>query len=87
MRPLLDIRKSDILEYAKQHHILFREDSSNLDTTFQRNNIRHTLVPVLRDIEPSIDTMFMSLGEYMQEASLYLESHVQSWMTQSEKNS
>lgn len=86
-RPLLSVKKSEILQYAEENTIVFREDSSNLDITFQRNRIRHTLVPILRDIEPSIDTMFMSLGEYMQEASLYVESQVQSWMTQSEKNS
>lgn len=79
-RPLLDIRKSDILEYAKQHHILFRDDSSNLDTTFQRNKIRHTLVPVLRDIEPSVDRMIAGLGEYMQELSAFLETRVDTWL-------
>ncbi len=86
-RPFLGIKKSEILEYAQTNQIIYHEDSTNSDRGYARNNIRHTLVPILRSIEPSIDTMFMSLGEYMQEASVYLESHIEKWLFESEKNS
>jgi len=45
LRPLLDVSKTDILAYAKQHGIAWREDSTNADQRYLRNYIRHTLLP------------------------------------------
>lgn len=80
LRPLLDMRKSDILEYARVHHVAYRDDATNLDTTYQRNKIRHTLMPILRDIEPSADRMLADLGEYMQELAEFIEVRVDVWL-------
>lgn len=44
-RPLLDITKSDILAFASENNIYFREDSTNLQTDFQRNFLRHEILP------------------------------------------
>lgn len=44
VRPLLHVPKSDILAYAKNHDLTWREDSTNLDTKYLRNNIRHNVV-------------------------------------------
>lgn len=54
LRPLLCITKKDIQEYADAHNITFREDQSNYDTTYDRNKIRHAIVPVLESLNPSI---------------------------------
>lgn len=40
LRPLLHLRKTDIHEYAKEHNLKWREDSTNQDTGFLRNKIR-----------------------------------------------
>jgi tRNA(Ile)-lysidine synthase len=53
-RPLLTTPKSDILEYAHEHHVEYREDSTNTDTTYDRNRIRHDIIPVLESLNPSI---------------------------------
>lgn len=44
-RPLLDITKSDILAFARENNIDFREDSTNSQTDFQRNFLRHEILP------------------------------------------
>ncbi len=49
IRPLLFTNKSDILEYAKEMNLIFREDSSNLCDKYTRNKIRHHLVPLLEE--------------------------------------
>lgn len=53
-RPLLSTLKSDILQYARDHSVEFREDSTNSDLTYDRNRIRHDIIPVLESLNPSI---------------------------------
>ena len=47
VRPLLGIRRDEIIEYVTQKGIGFREDATNTDTRFLRNRIRHELLPQL----------------------------------------
>lgn len=54
IRPLLQCSKSDIIAYTKRNDIPYREDSSNAILKYDRNKIRHKLVPVLEDINPSL---------------------------------
>lgn len=46
LRPLLDVRKKQILKYAAKHGIDFRVDESNSTSTYFRNRVRHELLPV-----------------------------------------
>ncbi len=52
IRPLLGSMRSEIEAYARKHAIPFREDSSNQDTTYLRNRIRHHLLPMLEEWRP-----------------------------------
>ncbi len=45
MRPLLGVAKSEIIDYARQHELTWREDTTNNDTVYRRNYIRHKIVP------------------------------------------
>lgn len=45
IRPLLDVPKSEIIDYAKRHGLTWREDSTNEDTKYLRNRIRHDVLP------------------------------------------
>lgn len=60
IRPLLFATRSEIERYCKKHNIHFREDKSNSDTKYTRNKIRHLVIPVLKEINPSIEK---TLGE------------------------
>ena len=53
-RPLLDIRQQAILDYAKQHKLLWCEDESNQNTDFERNFLRHDVLPILQRRWPEI---------------------------------
>jgi len=44
LRPLLHMTKKEILEYAKEHQIVWREDSTNQDMKYKRNYIRHAVM-------------------------------------------
>jgi tRNA(Ile)-lysidine synthase len=50
LRPLIETPKSELLAYAKRHHVPWREDSTNSDQTYRRNYVRHTLVPYMNKV-------------------------------------
>jgi tRNA(Ile)-lysidine synthase len=56
IRPLLFAKRQNITDYSKKHRIIFREDKSNSDTKYTRNKIRHLVIPVLKEINPSLET-------------------------------
>lgn len=47
VRPLLSVRRADLRAYAATHGIPWRDDHTNLDTRFRRNQVRHEVLPVL----------------------------------------
>jgi len=54
IRPLLSISRSEIMEYINKNDISYRIDSSNNLTNYTRNKIRHKILPVCKEINPSI---------------------------------
>lgn len=54
VRPLLTLTRSEIEGYLRERGLAFRVDSSNLDTAFLRNRIRHELIPALSRYNPEI---------------------------------
>jgi tRNA(Ile)-lysidine synthase len=53
-RPLLNFRKEEILAFAKQHRLLFVEDSSNESSKYTRNYFRNELIPALSEVYPQV---------------------------------
>nr|MBN1228515.1 tRNA lysidine(34) synthetase TilS [Anaerolineae bacterium] len=54
VRPLLDIPRTDIEAYCIAHNLKPRFDSTNLDTTYLRNRIRHEVFPILETVNPNV---------------------------------
>ena len=67
LRPFLQTRRADIEAFLKSANQPWREDSSNTDTAFTRNRIRHELLPQLRTFNPSIDQTLANLAELARE--------------------
>lgn len=57
IRPFLLVSKEQIKEWAKRNNVDWIEDLSNNDTKFNRNKIRHDLVPIAKQVNPGIETM------------------------------
>jgi len=55
VRPLLFADREDIKEYMAEHQLGWREDSSNESTKYQRNYLRHEVVPLLKTLNPNIE--------------------------------
>ena len=74
LRPLLDVSRSEILEWAQQNRLAWVEDESNLDQTIARNRLRHTVLPFLDDLYPGIAARFArSAGHLAESAQLLRE--------------
>jgi tRNA(Ile)-lysidine synthase len=52
-RPLLFFNKDELNQYVKIMCLDWHEDSSNIETKYKRNNIRHNIIPLLKSINPS----------------------------------
>ena len=50
IRPMLDVSRQDIEDYAKNNGIAYVQDSTNEDTAHTRNYIRHEIIPRLKNI-------------------------------------
>ena len=62
VRPLLDFSKAELLDYARESKIRFREDLTNVSTEFLRNRIRNELLPLLRKkFQPAVDKAVLRL--------------------------
>jgi tRNA(Ile)-lysidine synthase len=53
IRPLLFASRSEIRKFAEVHSLSWREDSSNAETKYIRNRIRHVLIPEFETINPA----------------------------------
>jgi len=51
-RPLLDFWKEQLIEFAKQNHLDFVEDSSNQETKYTRNLFRNEIIPLISKAYP-----------------------------------
>lgn len=49
IRPLIEVKRAEVEEYAKKNRVGFVEDSSNLTEKYLRNDIRLNLIPLLKE--------------------------------------
>ena len=63
LRPLLSVRRAELEDFLRSRNQPWRTDSSNADQAFTRNRIRHHLLPVLREYNPSLDQTLANLAE------------------------
>lgn len=54
LRPLLDWTRERIERYADEHNVPHVEDSTNADTNYTRNFIRHKVMPLLGQLNPAV---------------------------------
>ncbi|MGV6817147.1 MAG: tRNA lysidine(34) synthetase TilS [Thiotrichales bacterium] len=54
-RPLLGFSRASLQNYLRSLNLRWVEDDSNLDTTSDRNYLRHSVLPIIRDRWPGLD--------------------------------
>jgi tRNA(Ile)-lysidine synthase len=80
-RPLLDQPKAVLVEYAAEQRIRYREDASNAMLDFQRNRIRHELLPLLRrKYQPALDRTISRVMEIVGAEAEFAIGVAEEWL-------
>ncbi len=88
VRPILDIWKEDVVAYLEKRRIPYRVDRSNRDTRFERNWVRHVLIPLLVErYGKSVKKRIFTVGERFRELDEYLGAEAARWIRRSVKAS
>lgn len=77
VRPLLPFIKQEILQYAKDHQLSYREDSSNQEDKYQRNYLRHRIIPALQKLQPHIHSVIQKNIQNIEEAKCFVNQQIQ----------
>ena len=62
-RPLMNFSRKDIMKYCTVNKLVPNNDSSNFDTKYARNFIRHQIISELKTINPKIDDVILNLSK------------------------
>ena len=71
-RPVLDLPQAELRDYVSRFKLSYVEDYSNFDTAFDRNYIRHQVLPTLQQRWPMAVNRLVKNTEYQQEAAVLL---------------
>ena len=77
LRPLLDCSRDSLLKYAREHELQWIDDPSNMDLRFDRNFIRHEVLPVLQNRWPGAVASIAMSSAHCQQTRQFLEEKYQ----------
>ena len=75
-RPMLSWTKEQIDDYAQQNEVPFVVDQTNSDDKYLRNYIRNNILPMLRDVCPSVEQNIARFAQNVAMDEQFLESLV-----------
>ena len=73
LRPMLCFSRSDIDQYAAEMNIPWVDDSSNLDESIPRNNLRHNVIKPWERSNPDLVSAFHEFSEHAKDANEALQ--------------
>ncbi len=77
IRPLLPFTRATIESYATNNAISWQEDLSNVETKYLRNKIRHKVIPILKEINPSLLQSFQKTQEHLKESKQLINDYIE----------
>ncbi|MCB2221244.1 MAG: tRNA lysidine(34) synthetase TilS [Bacteroidetes bacterium] len=77
IHPMLFAYRSELEDFAQQNNIPYSMDSSNLKTDYDRNKIRHDLIPMLVKMKPEIKKILTGNIENFRVAEAVYEQYIQ----------
>lgn len=72
IRPLLAVTRAEIESFLKENGLSFVTDSTNLSDDYTRNKIRHSIVPLLAEINPSVVNSFINSSNTLREENSFI---------------
>ncbi len=77
IRPLLFASRADIVAHAKQKKLAYRNDSSNNQTKYLRNKLRHNILPLLVGVEPSFNRIMGENVDRLSDSERFIDCYMQ----------
>lgn len=78
IRPLIEVSRDEIVEYLRLKQQTYLFDSSNNDTTYIRNRVRHQLIPYLKEMyNPAITVTLNRLSRIITDENGYMEQETE----------
>jgi tRNA(Ile)-lysidine synthase len=78
VRPLLDFTKEEIIAFANEHNLQWRDDSSNASEKYSRNFFRQTVIPSVKKIFPEAEqNIAANIGRFRETEILYRQAIAQ----------
>lgn len=77
VRPMLIFSREQIEAYAQEHQLEHVEDSTNASLQYRRNQIRHQLMPLLRQLQPSVDDTLQHTIRHLQTTEMLYQHLLQ----------
>ena len=72
IRPFLTTTRAEILAYLEEHRLPHVEDSTNADTAYARNRLRHQVIPLLEELNPALISRLSDTVGYLRADNDYL---------------
>lgn len=77
IRPMLDLSRQDVEEYLEQKGQDYCTDSTNTDTVYRRNFVRHRLIPLMEEVNPSVRLALSRTIDNLRGAELLLKDYLE----------
>lgn len=77
VRPLIEITREEVEAYCRENHVPYLTDSTNLNDDYTRNRLRHHLVPLCKEINPSFEKGVLRLSETLARDEAYFMEQAQ----------
>lgn len=74
VRPLLTVTRAEVEAYVRSHTLPYVEDSTNADTAHTRNLLRHSVMPLLRSLNPRITESMSDTARYLRADNDFLSA-------------
>ena len=85
-RPLMNFSRKDILRYCHVNKLVPNNDSSNFDTKYARNFLRHQIISELKNINPNIDDVILNLSKIAQSEQNIIKEYLNQIKTDIKKD-
>lgn len=76
VRPLLNFTKEEILNYAHTRNLKYREDISNTKDKYQRNFIRLNIIPLIKQLQPQLYSVFQNNIQNFNESKKFTDDMI-----------
>ena len=77
IRPLLSVSRQEIEQYLEERNVSYVTDSTNMIDDVVRNKIRLNIIPLLKEINPSVNDAILTTAQHLTDANIILQDSLE----------